>query len=161
MCRLVNHLGTIHNARRTLNMRSQDITKQPDVILDVYWNLLYGFAAMRQRLLSHWPFTRYVKLRAVHASGMPGTFPRGRLQRKPLVSNPDMHHDTCVTHVPWCMSGSISRGGGENVPGITSACAPASLPIWQMAHCGSILKEHLRSYNRTLMYNVGSNVGVK
>ena len=38
-----------------------------------------------------------------------------------LVSDPDMHHDTCVTHVPWCMSGSLTRGGREDVPGITDA----------------------------------------
>ena len=44
-------------------------------------------------------------------------FPRHRLQRKPLVSDPGMHHGTCVTHVPWCMSGSLTRDGGENVPG--------------------------------------------
>ena len=46
-----------------------------------------------------------------------------RLLRKPLVSDPGMHHGTCVTHVPWCMSGSLSRGGGENVHGIPGACA--------------------------------------
>ena len=50
-------------------------------------------------------------------------FPRHWLQRKPLVSDPGMHHGTCVTHVPWCMSGSLTRGGGENVPGIPGACA--------------------------------------
>ena len=49
-------------------------------------------------------------------------FPRHRLQRKPLDSDPGMHHGTCVTHVPWCMSGSLNRGGGENVPGIPGAC---------------------------------------
>ena len=68
----------------------------------------------------HGPLTRYVKLRVAHAPGMPGTFPCHWLQRKPLVSYPGMHHGTCVTHVPWCMSGSLTRGGGENVPG---ACA--------------------------------------
>ena len=26
------------------------------------------------------------------------------------VSDPDMHHDTCVTHVPWCMPGSLNIG---------------------------------------------------
>ena len=36
-----------------------------------------------------------------------------------------MHHGTCVTHVPWCMSGSLVPDGGENVPGIPGACAPA------------------------------------
>ena len=38
-------------------------------------------------------------------------------ERKPLVSDPGMHHDTCVTHVSWCMSGSLTSGVGENVPG--------------------------------------------
>ena len=61
-------------------------------------------------------------------------FPRGRLHRKPLASDPGMHHGTCVTHVPWCMSGSLTRGGGENVPGIPGACAPAILRIWQEAN---------------------------
>ena len=28
----------------------------------------------------------------------------------PLVSNPDMRHVTCVTHVPWCMLGSLTSG---------------------------------------------------
>ena len=50
-------------------------------------------------------------------------FPRHRLQRKPLVSGPVMHHRTCVTHVPWCISGSLTNGGGKNVPGIPGACA--------------------------------------
>ena len=49
-------------------------------------------------------------------------FSRPQLQRKWLVSDPDMHHGTCVTHVPWCMSGSLTRGGRENVPGIPGAC---------------------------------------
>ena len=57
-----------------------------------------------------------------------------RFRRKPLVSDPGMHHGTCVTHVPWCMSGSLTCGGGENVPGIPGACAPAILRIWQEAH---------------------------
>ena len=50
-------------------------------------------------------------------------FPCHRLQRKRLVSNPGMHHGTCVTHVPWCMSGSQTHRYGENLPGIPGACA--------------------------------------
>ena len=46
---------------------------------------------------------RYVKLRVSHAPGMPGTFPL-----PPQVSDPGMHDGTCVTHVPWCMQGSLS-----------------------------------------------------
>ena len=66
----------------------------------------------------HGPLTRYVNLRVAHASWM-----RNRLKRKPLFSNPDTHHGTCVAHVPWCMSGSLTCGGGENVPGSPGACA--------------------------------------
>ena len=36
-------------------------------------------------------------------------FPCHRLQRKPLVSDPSMHHGTCVTHVPRCMSGLLTK----------------------------------------------------
>ena len=60
-------------------------------------------------------------------------FPRRRFQRETLVSDPGMHHGTCVTHVPWCMSGSLTCGDGENVPGIPGACAPTILRIWQEA----------------------------
>ena len=50
-------------------------------------------------------------------------FPRHRIQWKPLISDPGMHQGTCVTYVPWCMSGSQTSGGGKNVPGIPGACA--------------------------------------
>ena len=47
----------------------------------------------------------YVKLQVAHAPGMPGTF-----SSPPRVSDPDMHRGTCVTHVPWCIPGSLVRG---------------------------------------------------
>ena len=34
-----------------------------------------------------------------------------------------MHHGACVTHLPWCMSRSLTRGSREKVPGISGACA--------------------------------------
>ena len=46
-----------------------------------------------------------------------------KLQRKPLVSDPGMHHGTCFMHVSLYMSGSLTRGGGENFSGIPGACA--------------------------------------
>ena len=49
------------------------------------------------------PLARYVKLRVPHAPVMPGTF-----SPPPWVSDPDKHHGTCVTHVPWCMPGSLT-----------------------------------------------------
>ena len=72
----------------------------------------------------HGHLTRYEKLRTAHAPGKRERFPaHHRLQRKPLVSDPGMHHGTCVTHMPWCMSGLLNRGGGENVPDIPGACS--------------------------------------
>ena len=53
------------------------------------------------------------------------SFLHHRLQGKPLVSDPGMHYSTCIIHVPWCMSGSLTRGGGENVPDIPGACISA------------------------------------
>ena len=76
----------------------------------------------------HWfhrngPLTRYENCGLRMRRECRERFPRHRLQRKPLVSDLGRHHGTCVTHVPWCMSGSLIRGGGENVPGIPGACA--------------------------------------
>ena len=53
----------------------------------------------------HGRLTRYAKLWVAHAPGMPVT-----VSLPPRVSDPDMHHDTCVTLVPWCMPGSLTSG---------------------------------------------------
>ena len=82
-----------------------------------------------------WASYQIRKIAGCACAGNAGNvFPRRRIQRKTLVSDPVMHHGTCVTHVPWCMSGSLTRCGGENVPGILGACAPVILRIWQEAH---------------------------
>ena len=56
----------------------------------------------QQGKLKNGPVTRYAKVRDSHA---PRTF-----SPPPRVSDPDMHHDTCVTHLPWCMPGSLTSG---------------------------------------------------
>ena len=78
------------------------------LVISLHWHMgYYGDGCVRY----HGPLTRYVKLQVAHAPGMPGTFPPcRRFHRKPLVSDPGMHHGTCVTHVPWCMSGSLTCG---------------------------------------------------
>ena len=82
-----------------------------------------------------WASYQIRKIAGCACAGNAGkVFPRRRLQMKRLVSDPGMHHGTCVTHVPRCMSGSFACGDGENVPGIPGACASASLRIWQEAH---------------------------
>ena len=51
----------------------------------------------------HGPLIICVKLWVVHAPAMSGTF-----SSSPRVSDPDMHHGMCVTHMPWCMLGSLT-----------------------------------------------------
>ena len=82
-----------------------------------------------------WASYQIRKIAGCACAGNAGNvFPRRRFQRKPVVSDPGMYHGTCVTHVPWCMSGSLTCGDGESVPGIPGACAPAISRIWQEAH---------------------------
>ena len=91
-----------------------------------------------------WASYQIRKIAGCACAGMPGMFsPTLR------VSDPDMHHGTCVMHVPWCMSGSLSDGflwsrwGGENVPGTPGACATRNFTYlvrgpWDMSpgsHC--------------------------
>ena len=96
----------------------------------------------RAKFSLHWrhnghdgPLTRYVKLRVGHTPGMPRTF-----SLTPRVSDPDMHHGTCVTHVPWCMSGSLtsgflwSRWRRKTFPAFPAHTQPVILRICQEAH---------------------------
>ena len=102
-------------------------------ITGALWCLL--FYRHLYRISIPWASYQIRKIAGCACAGNAGNvFPRRRFQRKPLVSDPGMHHGTCVTHVPWCMSGSLTCGDGENVPGIPGACAPAILRIWQEAH---------------------------
>ena len=99
--------------------------------------VLLAFLAGNPQVMTSWASYQIRKIAGCACAGNAGNvFPRRRFQRKPIVSDPGMHHGTCVTHVPWCMSGSLTCGDGENVPGIPGACAPAILRIWQEAHEG-------------------------
>ena len=70
------------------------------------------------------------KIANAHAPGMLGMF-----SPSPQVSDPDMHHGTCVTHVPWCMPGSLTSGflwnrrRGETFPAFPAHAQPAILRI--------------------------------
>ena len=104
------------------------------------WIIRWGvhtleFVAIRKQRLG--PLTWYVKLRVTHAPGMPGTF-----FPLPRVSDPNMHHGTCVTHVPWRMLGSLTSGyfevgGGKNVLGIPGACATRNFMYLVRGPCTS------------------------
>ena len=74
----------------------------------------------------HGPLARYVKLRVAHAPRMPGTF-----SPPPRVSDPDMHHGTCVKHVSWCIPGWLTMSkAGKTFPEFPAHAQPAILRIW-------------------------------
>ena len=61
-----------------------------------------------------WASYQIHKIAGCACAGNAGNvFPRRRFQGKPLVSDPGMHHGTCGTHMPWCMSGSLTCGDRE------------------------------------------------
>ena len=78
-------------------------------------------------IMPHMPWASYQirKIAGVHAPGIPERFPRHR-----WLSDPDMHHGTYVTHVPWCMPGSLtssfiwSRRCGETFPAFLAHAQP-------------------------------------
>ena len=108
-----------------------------------------GVMLYDMHMMTTWASYQICKIAGCACAGNTGNvFPRRRLQKKPLVSDPGMHHGTCVTHVPWCMSGSLTRGGGENVPGIPGACAPAIFRIWQETHDMETLFSRYRPFVR-------------
>ena len=73
---------------------------------------------------SNGPLTRYVKLRVVHAPGMPGTFfPPTR------VSDQAMHHGTYVTHVMYAGIANwwfpLKSVAGKTFPAFPAHAQPA------------------------------------
>ena len=85
-------------------------------------------------ILFYGPLTRYVKTRVAHAPGMSGAFFPPSTSKETASWWLDMHHSTCVTHAPWCMSGSLNCGGGETFPAFPVHAQPEILRIWQDAY---------------------------
>ena len=83
---------------------------------DLHLSVLFSLLLQLDYIEIHGPLTRYVKLWDAHAPGMPGTFFPPPTSKETVNKRPGMHYGTCVTHVPWYMSGSLIHGGGENVP---------------------------------------------
>ena len=73
--------------------------------LTVLWSSGHDCVTVYETSRTDAPIAKYVKWRVAHATGMPGTFSLAT-----RVSDSDMHHGTCVTHVPWCMPGSLTSG---------------------------------------------------
>ena len=81
------------------------IIKTAAIVMHLVSCIRVSLCCNTEKLSRHGPLDRYVQFQVAHAPGMPGTF-----SPPPRVSDPDMHHGTCVTHVPWCMPGLLTSG---------------------------------------------------
>ena len=89
---------------------------------------------------SIWQWASYQirKIAGTHAPGMPGMF-----SPPPRVSDPDIHHGTCVTHVPWYMPGSLtsgflwSRRRGKTFPAFSALRQQSFYSMSQGQHFGA------------------------
>ena len=73
-----------------------------------------------------------------HAPRMQRTFYPPPTSKEPLVSDPSMHHGTCVTHVPRCMSGSLTHVYFVGVFGINGIAI--FMHISKTLKCGMLWK---------------------
>ena len=97
------------------------------------------------------PLTRCVKLWVAYAPGILGMFSSTPNSRETASSRSGMHHGTCVTHVPWCMSGSLTRAGGEKVPGIPGACVTRNFTYLTRGPC-AVSDPQWRSFHEDIKY---------
>ena len=112
--------------------------------INVFGSLVTNYNSCWFWLLIHGPLTRYAKLRVVLAPGMwecRELFPCHALQRKPLDSDPDMHHGTCVTHgisnLQWWGKRSRNFRRMRNPPFtyLVTAHGLTSTVIYLNSHC--------------------------
>ena len=92
----------------------------PHSEMPMYWTKRYAWASYQIH-----------KIAGAHAPGMPGSF-----SPSPQVSDPGMHHGTCVTHVQWGMPRSLTNGflwnrrRGKTFSAFPAHAQPAILHIW-------------------------------
>ena len=87
------------------------VTPYGDIDLGQYWLSLWIDAWRHQSITWTNAHLSSVSSHSIHHRASP------YIDFKVPISEPRSN-----THVPWCMSGPLTRDGGENVPGIPGAC---------------------------------------
>ena len=132
--------------------------------LIIYKIITQSYSNVPIKLCNSWPSCSWATYQICKIVGCPCTGNTGNVflttdfKGNLLTSDPSMHHGTCVTHVPLCMSGSLTYDGGENIPGIPCACAPPILRIWQEAHGLIAVPNSGSDAQRKLSWNESCNI---
>ena len=91
--------------RRLFESPSRSLWRHCNVLCSIPpWEHFSGWALVAWGYMA-WASCQIRNIAVAHAPGMPATF-----SPPPRVKDHDMHHGTCVTHVPWCMPGSLTIG---------------------------------------------------
>ena len=103
----------------------------------------------------HGPLARYVKLQVAHVPGMPGAF-----SPPSLVSDSDMYRGTCVTQVPWCMTGLLTSGFlRSRWRGKRSQCMSGKRLMKRVSLCPGVMSAFESSYWSPDVINVSGYYG--
>ena len=108
----LNKLSTEQSSCRWSRRHTIEVTcrshiryiRDPNFVITAPTDVLAPISA-RPSTGAVWASCQICKIAGCACAEMPGTF-----SPPPRVSDPDMHHGTCVTHVPWCMTGSLTSG---------------------------------------------------
>ena len=71
------------------------------------WIFLIVYSECDKNDTLHKPWASY-QIRKIAGCGCTGN--AGKISPPRRISDPGMNHGTCVTHVPWCMPGSLTSG---------------------------------------------------
>ena len=136
---------------------SRQIQQSQRLLLFATSGFLFYFNTITHVCATIWTSYHIRKtVRSACAGNTGKVFPATDFKEKPLVSDPCMHYGTFLTHVPWCMSVSLTRGGGKNVPGIRGACTTRiCFRIWQEAQQQKIIGVHIWIRPSLQLNNVG------
>ena len=70
----------------------------------------YGYCDSRWRQSEPGTSVLWASCQVVNITGCACAGNAGTFSPPPRFSDRDMHHGTCVMHVPWCMPGSLTSG---------------------------------------------------
>ena len=83
----------------------ESMTRLTCIVNIIVADVLPGTRASETMVSIPWASCQIRKIAGCASAGNAGAFPP-----TPLVSDPDMHHVTHVTHVLWCIPGSLTSG---------------------------------------------------
>ena len=112
-----------------------------------YWRIVSWADCQRVKHLAMGLLPDTLNCGFAHAPGMSGTFSPPPISKEAASyrsrhASRHVHHGTCVTHVRWCMSGSLTRSGMRNPQFYVSGKRPTTNVLKRIGTCCIIHRPH-------------------